>query len=259
MSISTIKGKRINYIKEGEGEHAFVLIHGWGGTLESMRSLHNLLKKENASVIFDLPGFGQSDSPDADWGVDEYAELVVDFIKSIGLSKIVLFGHSFGGALSVYISVKYPDIVDKLILCAPSFKRNAVQEDDFKNNFWFKIKDFTKIPLYESLKPKLIYVRKLFYKILYPESDVLKHPHLESNFRKIVTQDLTPMISDIKQDTLILWGKKDTYVPLNHAHLLKEGVKKSKLIVHDTGGHGLPKFESDWVYSEIVRFMKEGL
>lgn len=259
MSISTIRGKKVNYIKEGSGKHSFVLIHGWGGTLESLRGLHNLLKKENASVIIDLPGFGQSDNPDTDWGVDEYAELVVDFIKNIGKGGVILFGHSFGGALSVYISVRHPDIVNRLILCAPSFKRNVLQEDGLRNSFWFKIKDFTKVPLYNNLKPKLTIIRKLFYKIFYPNSEALKHPDLESNFRKIVTQDLTPMISEIKQKTLILWGKKDTYVPLSHAHLLDKSIKNSKLVINDTAGHGLPKFETEWVYNEIEKFIKAGL
>ena len=155
------------------------------------------------------------------------------------------------------MSAKYPDIADKLILCAPSFKRNTSQSENLGAGFWFKIKAFTKIPVYENLKPKLTFVRKLFYKIFYPGSDVLSHPHLENNFRKIVTQDLTPILSEIKQKTLILWGEDDTYVPLNHAHLLNEKVKDSKLVICEHGNHGLPKFQPDWVYNEIEKFIKE--
>lgn len=256
MSVLTIKDKKINYIKEGIGENTFVLIHGWGGSLESTRSLHNFLKKDNTSVILDLPGFGKSDNPDPDWGVSEYAELLVDLIKNIKLGKVILFGHSFGGALSIYISVNYPDVLSKLILCAPSFKRNTLQEEDVRAGFWFKIKGLTKIPLYENLKPKITFVRKVFYKIFYPRSDALAHPHLETNFRKIVTQDLTPILPEIKQKTLILWGREDTFVPVSHAHILNEKVQNSKLIIHETGTHGLPKFQPEWVYNEIEKFVK---
>jgi pimeloyl-ACP methyl ester carboxylesterase len=257
MSEIVIKNKKIHYVQEGKGPHTILLIHGWGGSMKSMNALFHLLKEEDECVMLDLPGFGHSDNPDPDWGIREYAGLVVDFIKNLGLKKVILFGHSFGGAISIYISANYPSLVDKLILSAPSYRRENPSGQSNAKTFWERVKNLTKHPLYEKLKPRLKKVRKLFYKIFYPGSEVLRFPQLEPNFRKIVTQDLSNLLPKIKQRTLILWGDTDTFVPLSHSYILKARIKNSKLKVYNGIGHGLPKFKPEWVYMEIRKFIEE--
>lgn len=251
-----IKNKRIYYVQEGKGLHTFFIVHGWGGST-GLLDLYNLLKANNQCVMLDLPGFGHSDNPDPDWGIGEYAELVVGFIKKLGLKKIILFGHSFGGAISIYISANYPYLVSKLILSAPSFKRERLGKQLKPETILGRIKNLTKNPFYEKLKPRLIIIRKLLYRIFYPGSEVLKYPHLESNFKKIVTQDLSNLLPRIKQRTLIMWGDTDTFVPLSHSYILKARIKNSKLKVYNGIGHGLPKFKPEWVYMEIKKFIEE--
>jgi len=148
--------------------------------------------------------------------------------------------------------------VEKLILGAPSFKRNTRPCGQSKEKtLWERIKGLTKIPFYEALKPKILPIRKLFYKFFYPSSDVLRFPELESNFRKIVTEDLTPFLPKITIPTLILWGDQDSFVPLEHAYILKAKIKNSKLKIHKGVGHGLPKFKPEWVYMEVKKFIEE--
>jgi len=43
------------------------LVHGWGGTSKSLKNLSVLLKEDNAFLL-DLPGFGDTKTPPADWG-----------------------------------------------------------------------------------------------------------------------------------------------------------------------------------------------
>jgi pimeloyl-ACP methyl ester carboxylesterase len=256
MSEVIVNNKKINYVSEGNGLNAVLVVHGWGGS-EGLQGLYDLLKVNNKCIMLDLPGFGYSDNPDPSWGVGEYADLVVDFIKKLGLKKVVLFGHSFGGAVSIYISANYPNLVGKLILSAPSFKRENRSVHTNAKTFLGRVGGLTKSHIYKSLKSKLTNLRKVFYKIFYPKSEVLKYPHLEPNFRKIVTQDLSDLLPKIKQKTLILWGDKDTFVPLSHSFILKAKIKNSKLKVYNDIGHGLPKFKPEWVYMEIKKFIEE--
>ncbi|MFZ2664366.1 MAG: alpha/beta hydrolase [Patescibacteria group bacterium] len=252
-----INNKRINYMQEGKGSYTILLIHGWGGSMKSLSGLFSLLKDDYQCVMLDLPGFGKSDNPDPDWGIGEYAGLISEFIKKFGLKKVILFGHSFGGAISIYLSAKYPDLIDKLILAAPSYRREKPCGASESKTFWERVKNLTKNPIYERLKPRIKRFRKFLYKIFYPKSEVLKYPHLEPNFRKIVTQDLSDLLPKIKQKTLILWGDKDTFVPLSHSFILKAKIKNSKLKVYNDIGHGLPKFKPEWVYMEIKKFIEE--
>lgn len=57
-----IDGLKINYIDEGEGKNV-LLLHGWGGSIQTMMPIFNVLKDRFRVVTLDLPGFGKSSLP----------------------------------------------------------------------------------------------------------------------------------------------------------------------------------------------------
>lgn len=236
--LARISGKNINYQIKGDGK-PLILVHGWGGTSESLRAVYSLTSKVYESIILDLPGFGKSDLPDRDWGVEEYSKLIVKFINFLKLKKVSYFGHSFGGSLGIYIASQYPEVIDSLILCAASYKR--------QNKSSRLAKLFAKTP-------KI--VKKFAYRIFFPGSDLFKYANLEANFRKIVVNDLTPQLVKIKQPTLIFWGKQDRETPIELAYELKNKIKNSQLILFPNEGHNLPLIHPELISGEIAKFIK---
>ena len=76
-----IRGKQLHYDITGinrKGEDPILLVHGWGGSAESLSPLAKILSTSNKVILVDLPGFGKSDLPDINWGVEEYTEVVAD-------------------------------------------------------------------------------------------------------------------------------------------------------------------------------------
>lgn len=243
----TVNGKRIRYEEQGRG-YPIVFIHGWGGSLKSMHSLFLLAARKYYSINVELPGFGESANPDPEWGIGEYASHLTTFFQQKSLGPVTFFGHSFGGGLGIQIAAKSPRFIDKLILCASSYKRENKPSNSTK-----KAKNiFKKISVLQPFEP---FIKKYFYKLFFPGSDLLKYPHLEPNFRKIVQQDLTPIISEIKQPSLILWGTRDNYTPIHWAYELQEKIKGSQLKVFDGATHGLPFKQPDDVYEAITEFL----
>lgn len=231
-------GKTINYQISGTG-NPFLFVHGWGGNLYSLQALAQLFSTKYMTITIDLPGFGLSDKPDPEWGVGEYAKFLIDFIKKLNLKPVIYFGHSFGGALGIFITANYPNYINKLILSAASYKRNSPKT--------------TKISrLFSRLPPQL---KKISYKIFFPYSDLYKVPELEANFRKIVSQDLTSLLPAIKTSTLILWGKADRETPIEHAYELQKAIKNSQLKIFPEIGHNLPLQHPQLVYQEIKKFL----
>lgn len=233
-----LNGRTINYKVSGNGV-PFLLVHGWGGSSESLEALAKLLSANYKTITIDLPGFGLSSKPYSDWGVGEYAKLLIDFLDQLKLTPINFFGHSFGGALGISIASKYPNHISKLILSGPSYKRNPPVT--------------TKIGRLFSWSHPI--VKKIFYKILFPPSDLYAFPKLESNFRKIVNQDLTPLLSSIKTPTLILWGEEDKETPVPHAYELEKKIKNSLLKIFPGIGHNLPLKYPQKVNEEIGKFL----
>ena len=233
-----LQGKKINYKIIGTGD-PFLLIHGWGGSSQSLQKLAQLLAIKYQTFVIDLPGFGLTDKPDPGWGVGEYAKFLIDFIEKLNLKPVIYFGHSFGGGLGIFMAAKYPNQIKKLILCSASYKRYPSKT--------------TKISRFFSWLPPLF--KKIIYKIFFPDSDLYKVPDLEENFRKIVTQDLTSSLQAIKTPTLVLWGGNDKETPIEQAYELHKKINHSRLKIFPEIGHNLPLQHPQLVYDEINKFL----
>jgi len=243
-----IHNRKIHYKKIGSGK-PILFVHGWGGNVYSLHKLASLASKNYSSYLIDLPGFGKSDNPPKHWGVEGYAELIKIFIEKVISSKIHYVGHSFGGEIGIYLASHFPDCINSLTLCNSSFKRQ---------NKVLKIAQLLKfIPKEKNILIRMIYpyIKKLYYTIINKQSDLIKYPHLESNFRKIITQDLTNDTNKIHHPTLILWGELDTYTPVIWAYELEKNISKGELHVFPDVGHNLPIQFPERVWNKIKDFL----
>jgi len=240
MAFISIQNKKVHYQTWGRGE-PFLFVHGWGGSIQSLTPLAKLFASTNKSFLVDLPGFGETENPDPDWGIKEYTDVIVKLINELHLKNVIYFGHSFGGALGIYLSANYPNIIDKLILCGASYKRNTDKQ---------KIPEFVRV-FFDNIP----FLKKLVYKIFFPTSDLLMFPQLESNFKKIVAEDLTNLLKKIKIDTLILWAENDTETPVENAHELQKKIKHSVLKIFPDTTHNLPIKNPELLFPQIKKFL----
>lgn len=248
MQISVL-GKTIYYETFGKADQTIVFVHGWGGTHKSLRKLALKASRKWRTVLFDLPGFGKSDNPNPDWGVGEYSACIVEFLKQLAIEKPVYFGHSFGGSCGIFITANNLMPVSHLILCASSFKRTgktskvaSAVNTISKNYFPFFEEQFHTIKL-------------MMYRLFFRNSDLAKYPHLEPNFRKIVTQDLSDLPEKITVPTLIVWGARDTYTPVDFADELERKIAGSRKVVYPHKSHNLPIRYPDDVWKEMKSFL----
>jgi len=106
---TVILGKKIEYFVEGEGRD-LLLIHGWVANKNQWVKWTRLLTKLGYRVwAIDLPGFGNSDSPENFWGIDEYVETVEEFVKDRRMKNITLLGHSLGSRLALVLASRIKD------------------------------------------------------------------------------------------------------------------------------------------------------
>jgi pimeloyl-ACP methyl ester carboxylesterase len=118
-----VDGLAINYIVEGRGP-AVVLVHGLGGFAESWR--HNVSSLAARATVYavDLPGFGRSGKPPADYSLAYFARALHAFLDGIGVAQASLVGHSLGAAVAVTYALTRPARVERLALlagCVPGF------------------------------------------------------------------------------------------------------------------------------------------
>lgn len=232
----TVNDIKVNYISEGLGDTVLIL-HGWGTSIEVYRSIINVLKDGMNVIALDMPGFGLTKEPETPWCVDDYLEFVISFAKQLGIKKMSLIGHSFGGRIIIKMlnAKNLPFETDKVVLIDSagirpklSFKKRLKQRK-YKLCKWFLnigiVKWFYPDAL-DNLRSR------------HGSADYLSSsPVMRATLVKVVNEDLTHLLSDINNPTLLIWGDKDTATPFSDAETMHRLIKDSGIVKLEGAGH----------------------
>jgi pimeloyl-ACP methyl ester carboxylesterase len=98
-----------------------VYVHGLGGSATNWTDLAGQLATRVPGISVDLPGFGRT-KPERqfDYSIPAHADVVARFIRGQDLGPVHLFGNSMGGAISIMIAARHPDLVRTLTLVSPA-------------------------------------------------------------------------------------------------------------------------------------------
>ncbi len=106
----------------GPNDEPAVFIHGLGGSCSNWTELMALLSDRLDSVAPDLPGFGQSPPPiDGDYSPAAQADVIADFVRlRFDGRPVHVFGNSLGGAISVQLAARNPELIRTVTLVSPA-------------------------------------------------------------------------------------------------------------------------------------------
>ena len=225
-----ISDQEARLLDVGSGPVAVVL-HGWGGRIESMAPVVDCLRDSFRVVALDLPGFGESPVPHGTWGTDDYAAFVRDVLGSLGIERAHLVGHSFGAKTSLYLAATYGSMVDKLVLVGSSGLRSAP-------SMTARIKRAASktAKAVGSLGPPGRALRDAAYRRLASE-DYRNAGAMRPIFVKVVNEDLAGLLQSVRSSTLLVWGSDDDAVPLAHARKMEAAIPDAGLVVFEGAGH----------------------
>ncbi|MEG1547821.1 MAG: alpha/beta hydrolase [Clostridia bacterium] len=230
---TTINGIDINYERAGTGRPV-LLLHGWGASIEAMRPILNyVVHIGREAVALDFPGFGQSCEPMEPWGVTEYAALTRSFIQEQGLYGCDVICHSFGGRVTIMLAAENESIFGKLVMVDAAGVRP-------KRGFGYYFKTFT-----YKLGKRVAHCKLLdrCFKLSEKQKNAGSADYralsgvMRATFVKVVNEDLTKKLDNIKNETLLVWGSDDHETPLYMAHIMEKRIKNAGLAVINGAGH----------------------
>jgi len=104
----------------GSGAPA-LFVHGLGGNSSNWTDLMWLLSDDVHAVAPDLPGFGRS-GPAASgvYSPQGQADFLAEFVERTFAEPVHLFGNSMGGAISLQLAGRHPELVRSLTLVSPA-------------------------------------------------------------------------------------------------------------------------------------------
>ena len=243
----------IYYEKYGTGKTTILILPGWGETRETFNNMINYLKPHFTIYILDYPGFGNSKFPNRDLTIDDYANLIKDFIKTLNIESPIVIAHSFGGRITALLSGKHKIKFKKLILMDVAGIKHKKTIKQKTRQFIYKF--LKKLKLFIPKKFKNNYINKLIN--MFGSSDF---KNLNSNIRKsfinVINEDLSLYYKNIKCDTLILWGEYDLDTPIKDAYQIHNNIKDSGLVIIKNTTH-FPYLQNPlYVKIIILEFLK---
>lgn len=238
-------GHPTRVLDTGRGD-AVVILHGWGGRIESMAPVVSCLASRCRALAFDLPGFGESPPPPAGWGTPDYAAFVRAVLAHTGITHAHFVGHSFGGKTSLYLAATQQGVVDKLVVVDPSGLRSAPSA---------KVR--AKRALSRAGKalglagpPGRAAQRALYRRI--SSSDYQEAGPLRPTLVRVVNEDLTSLLPAVSSPTLIVWGSEDEAVPVAHGRTMERLIPDAGLVLFEGAGH-FPYLDERDRFCRIVR------
>jgi pimeloyl-ACP methyl ester carboxylesterase len=214
----------------GTGE-VVVVLHGWGGRIESMAPVVACLQPAFRVIAVDLPGFGRAPAPAGAWGTGDYSDWLAALLRSRGIERAHLLGHSFGGKVSLCLAAAHPGMVDKLILVDASGLRSAPSPVA-------KVKRALSRAARAAGRwgPMGRRVRQAVYERV-ASADYRDAGPLRPTFVKVVNEDVTSLLPRITAPVLLVWGSDDDAVPVGHAQKMERLIPDAGLVVFQGAGH----------------------
>lgn len=264
---------RIAEVGEDTAEQPMLFIHGYGAMIEHWEYNLPAFASERKVYAMDLLGFGDSDKPDAPYGLELWATQIRAFLDLKRIEKVVLVGHSMGGASSLTFAEKHPDRLSSLVLIDASgiFPKdiNPLEQmmyravgSPFIGETLFKLfaNEFgarqSLIPTYFNLEQVTDDLVAAFAKPLRSPGAI--HAYLApSRYPDRFMLDNFPRPSRYNGKVLLIWGEFDqAFPPKQTLPKFQEILPQAELVVIPNTKHCPHHEQADAVNAAIEQFLR---
>lgn len=203
------------------------ILHGWTYQTDTWRPLLALLAARGIDYEFLLmPGLTDGTNPS--WTLDDYVQWLEG--KTAAHDKVILYGHSHGGRVSLAFAAKHPEKVLRLILEDSAgiparglrrLKKNVFKALAYVGHFFTRSER----------------LRNLLYKIIRENDYRSATPEMRKTMANLLSVDLSLILHKIGCPTLIIWGAQDKTTPLSAGKVIHAGIQGSKMVVIPDARH----------------------
>lgn len=247
------------YVRQGEGGIPILLLHGFDSSLLEFRRLVPLLASKQETWAIDLLGFGFSDRiPNLSFGAKQIKTHLYAFWQTLMKKPMILVGASMGGAAAIDFTVTYPEAVEKLVLLDSA----GLAKEPTVGKFMFPPLDYLATEFLRNAWVRRNISRAAYYdkSLVSADAELCAALHLNlPNWNKALISftkcggygSFLEKVSQIEQETLILWGTNDKILGVKDAYLFEEAISNSKLIWIQDCGH-VPHLEKPQITAEHI-------
>jgi pimeloyl-ACP methyl ester carboxylesterase len=225
-------------------------------------------------LAVDLLGHGESAKPRGDYSLGAHASGIRDLMVALGIERATFVGHSFGGGIAMQLAYQFPERCQRLVLVAsgglgkevtPLLRAVALPGAEFV------------LPLVLHARPHAVLLalgarlRRVGLRVDEAKTEMwnnyasLTSPAARLAFLSTVREviDLAGQRVSAHEKlylaaaipTMIVWGDRDSIIPVSHGYAAHEAVPGSRLEILKGSGHFLPMQDADRLATLVDDFV----
>jgi pimeloyl-ACP methyl ester carboxylesterase len=247
-----IDGRPVNYVDLGSGDREpIVFVHGLGGQWQNW--LENLPRaaQERRVIALDLPGFGLSAMPRDEITISGYGRAVEALCDRLDLGQVDIVGNSMGGYISAEVAIQFPERVDQLLLVSAA----GITSAELAHRPMLTLgRIAAAVATYGAAQHRQLAARPksrhMSLQLVARHPSLLKgdlayegffkgtgKPGFQDALRASLDYDFRDRLPEIRQPTLIVWGEKDSIIPVRDANEFERLIGDSRKVVMKDTGH----------------------
>jgi pimeloyl-ACP methyl ester carboxylesterase len=274
LNHARVDGARLAYLEAGPADREpVVLVHGYPANHRSWRHQIPVLANTHRVLAPDLLGWGESERPlSLSFDYDTEVERLGRTLDALGLARVNLFGHDYGGFLSLGFAQRHPDRVRRLAIL------NSRAQGTFVPRWYATfgligvagrtpgLRDLTaRLPLGAINRRGMAPLVK--HGIIDPDlldnytawmddtdgARWLVHYFADYSVRR--RHELRQGLRRISCPAAVIWGRTDAYLPVAIAEELANELPRAELTMIDDGGHFIMEERPSVVTDALVRLL----
>ncbi len=269
-----LHGRPVTYAQAGAGP-VLLLVHGMGGGYENWREVIGPLARRYTVVAPDLPGHGASAPGSGDYSVGALAVGMRDLLLALGHERATLVGHSLGGGIAMQLAYQFPALAERLVLVSsgglgPEVSLVLRAAALPGSELWITTSAWTASWLGPAVgrglaavrfrpSPATIDVARGYASLSDPGRRAAFLATLRSVInvggQRIDAGDRLYLTAGMP--TLIVWGERDSIIPVSHGERAHAEIIGSRLEIFDGVGH-IPHLEAPARFVAVLeRFLEQ--
>ena len=251
----TLHGHRVTYTDVGAGP-VVLLLHGIAGSGRTWDAVTGAIAEHARVIAPDLLGHGESAKPRGDYSLGAYASGARDLLTALGVERATVVGHSLGGGVAMQFAYQFPERCERLVLVSSGGLGREVTP----------VLRAATLPGAEVVLPLIAHRRVLDAAraisratrwLPFPARPALREvtrgyaslvdTHARAAFvhtarsvidvggQRVDASDRLYLATELP--TLVVWGARDSFIPVAHARHFAEQVPTARVEVFERAGH----------------------
>jgi pimeloyl-ACP methyl ester carboxylesterase len=264
-------GTRLIEAGPENASEAVVFVHGNPGSSGDWVDLVDAVGEFGRAVAFDMPGFGQADKPDDfEYHVGSYANFIQSALEQLGIKRVHLVVHDFGGPFGLVWGLMHPDAWASTVL----FNIGVMP-----GYTWHKRARQWRTPVLGELQ--MLFIPRAAWRRNFLSLPGRKLPvefvdEMYDNFdrrtRRAVLKlyratpdpgesagEVGAAIKALNKPALVIWGMQDAFLAGDYADRQREFFDVRDVVKLDDSGHWPFKDNPEAVNAVLLPYLREQL